>query len=149
MVDTTGAVAGSAGISALTSGMWVDDSGNNELSLAILHDHFSNTRLDYALFDHAFEGAGLCVATLMPTFRGGGNMGSVELISRARLFGVQFPASVEVVEVQDGVEDHEIAADGLATIDRVVREEHDMSLSDRDVNDHGALRDVGAAIEKP
>ena len=67
MVDTTGAVAGSAVLSPLTSGMWVDDSGNNELSLAILHDHFSN--LDYALSDHAFEGAGLCVATLMPIAR--------------------------------------------------------------------------------
>ena len=75
-------------------------------------------------------------------------MGSVELISRARLFGVQFPASVEVVEVQDGVEDHEITADGLATIDRIVREEHDVTLLHRHVDDDRPLRDVGPAVQQ-
>jgi hypothetical protein len=147
LVDTTGVVAGSAVMSPLTSGMWLDDSGNNELSLAILHDHFSNTHLD-----HAFEGAGLLRSNTdahRSSSRGRGSMASVELISRARLFGVQFPSGVEVVEVQDRVEYHEITTDGLTPIDRVVREQHDVSFPHRHIDHDRPLRDIGAAIEKP
>ena len=73
---------------------------------------------------------------------------AVIFYAAAALFWIELPPRVEAVEVQDRVEHHDVAADGLAAIDRVVGEEHDVALPHRDIHDHRPLRDVGAAIEQ-
>lgn len=42
---------------------------------------------------------------------------------------VQFSTRVQIIEVQDGVEDEEIASPGLAAPHWIIREKHDVTLS--------------------
>src|SRR5205085_7653815 len=62
---------------------------------------------------------------------------------------VEFPPGVQVVEVEYGVEDEEVAAVRLAAPDRVVREEQDVAAPRGHVYDRGVLRYLAAAIEQP
>src|SRR5262245_19239250 len=61
---------------------------------------------------------------------------------------IKFSSGVQVVVVQDRVEDEEVASVRLAAPDRVVREEDDVALVDRNVDDHRPLRDLGAGVEQ-
>src|SRR5438045_1684121 len=82
-------------------------------------------------------------------FKRGTNEGTNQFTARGPAsFRIQLASRVEVVEVQNRVEDERIAADGLAAVDRVVREQHDVSLPYRHVNDDGALGDVRPAFEQ-
>src|SRR5690349_8950536 len=49
---------------------------------------------------------------------------------------IELPAGIQVVKVQNRVEHHEIAANGLSPIDGVIGEEHDMSFPNRNVDHH-------------
>ena len=62
---------------------------------------------------------------------------------------VQLAPGVEVVVIEDRVEHHEVTAMGFTAPDGVVREQDDVSFVDRHVDDHGALRDLAAAVEQP
>src|SRR5437763_8746971 len=64
------------------------------------------------------------------------------------LFRVEFPSGVQIIEVQYRVEDHEVAADRLAAVDRVVGKQHDVAFLDRHVDYSDTLRDLAAAIEQ-
>src|ERR1051326_9470121 len=59
---------------------------------------------------------------------------------------VELSSGVEVIEVQQRVEHQEVAAFGLAAPDRVVREDDDVPLLERDVDDGGVLRDLAAVL---
>src|SRR3981081_4525583 len=56
---------------------------------------------------------------------------------------IQLPARIEVVEVEQRVENEEIAADRLAAVHRIVGEQNHVSLAHRRVDHHWPLRDVG------
>ena len=60
---------------------------------------------------------------------------------------IQLSAYVEVIEVEERIEDQEIAPDGLATIHRVVGKQYDVSLAERGVDDSRTLRHI-VAVEK-
>src|SRR5712692_8105441 len=57
-------------------------------------------------------------------------------------FRVERPARVQVVVIQNGIENEEIAALGLATPDRIVRKQHDVALVDRYIDDRRMLSDL-------
>src|SRR5208283_2684674 len=67
---------------------------------------------------------------------------------RSSLFRIELSPGIQVVEMQDRVEDEEVAPDRLAAVHGVVREEHHVSLLHRRVHDDRTLRDVGAAVEQ-
>src|SRR5262245_11099615 len=52
------------------------------------------------------------------------------------------PPRSQTVEVHDRVPHHPVAADCFATIDGIVREEHDVALLDRDVDNYRLVDDV-------
>src|ERR1700675_2270438 len=60
---------------------------------------------------------------------------------------IEFPPGIEVVEVEERVENEEVAADRRATPHGVVGKENDVPLAQRNVDDDGALRDI-VAVEK-
>jgi hypothetical protein len=60
---------------------------------------------------------------------------------------VQLPPCVEMIEVEQGVEDEEIAADGFPPLNRIVGKKNHVSLPQRRIDYHRALGDV-AAIEE-
>ena len=59
------------------------------------------------------------------------------------------PTHVQAVEVKDGVEDERVAACCFAAIHRVERKEQHLTLLHRDLDEIGAVRDVGAAAQQP
>ena len=59
------------------------------------------------------------------------------------------PTHVQAVEVKDGVEDERVAPCCLAAIHRVERKEQHLTLLHRDLDEIGAVRDVGAAAQQP
>src|SRR5438128_546680 len=59
--------------------------------------------------------------------------------SQIPLFSVELPSRVEVVEIQNRVEHHEITTDRLAAIDGVRGEQDDVPFLDRNVDHGGAL----------
>src|SRR4051794_16453656 len=61
---------------------------------------------------------------------------------------IQFPARIQMIEVQQRVEDQEIAALGLAAPDRVVREGDDVPLLEWYVDNGRVLRDLGAVFNQ-
>src|SRR5436309_4916510 len=62
---------------------------------------------------------------------------------------IQDAPRVQLVEVEDGIEDQEIAPVGFAAPDGVVREEHHVPLVVRDVDDCRVLRDFASALCEP
>src|SRR5579871_3294723 len=64
------------------------------------------------------------------------------------LFRIDLSPGIQVVEVQDRVEDQEVAPDRLAAIHGVVAEQHHVPLLERDVHHDRTLRDVRAAVEQ-
>lgn len=62
--------------------------------------------------------------------------------------GLELPAGVQVVEVEDGVEDEEVGSPGLAAPDGVVGEEDDVAFLDGDVHNGGVLGDLLSAFEE-
>src|SRR5262245_5211945 len=62
---------------------------------------------------------------------------------------IELPAGVQVVEVQDRVEHHEVPTDGLASIDGVIGEQYDMSFPNRDVDDYGTLCNIVSTLQQP
>jgi hypothetical protein len=64
------------------------------------------------------------------------------------LFFVQLAAGVQVVEVHYGVEDQGIIAFGFASVDRIRREQDDMALAFRGIDDIGMLSDVLAVFDE-
>src|SRR5512146_2361821 len=73
----------------------------------------------------------------------------LELMAGVSLPGIQLPAGVQVIEVEQRVQHERVAPDGFATIDRVVAEEHDVSLVHRHVHHHRMLRNTLATIQQP
>src|SRR5215813_12037921 len=64
------------------------------------------------------------------------------------LLCIELAAGVQVVEVQDRVEHHEVAAFGFSSPDRIVREQHDVAAIKWDIDDCRMLSDVPTAIDK-
>jgi hypothetical protein len=61
---------------------------------------------------------------------------------------IEFPSGIEVIEVQERVENEEVAADRCAPPHGIVGKKNDVPLSQRNIHDDGPLRDI-VAVEKP
>ena len=65
------------------------------------------------------------------------------------LLAVDFPARIQIVEVQDRVEHHEVGPNRLTAPHRVVGEQYDVTALERYIHDHRALRDVPPPFNSP
>src|SRR5439155_14338433 len=68
--------------------------------------------------------------------------------STVRSLRIQLPSSAELVEIQNRVVNQEVAAERLASPDWIVREEDDVSLVERRVDDGRMLRDLAAVLDE-
>jgi hypothetical protein len=60
---------------------------------------------------------------------------------------IELSAAIQAIEVEQSIEDEEIASDRFAAVHGIIGEKNDVPLRQWDIHDHRPLRDI-AAVEK-
>src|SRR5947209_3460175 len=73
---------------------------------------------------------------------------SADKSAPSKFWLLRLSSGVQVIEIQDRVEDQEVAARSLAPPEGIWREEHDVPFIEWGVDHGGVLRDVVAPVEQ-